>query len=158
MVKHKSSPLLRTVKRHKLLLTVGILVIAVVVLVIFYLPSDGEKMVASGVIQLNDENSDSDYFSYSGVGINQDMALGCSIPASMKIICQSVANDGTITVRINDEAYAHGTITDTGEVMLSSGCGCSTVCICEIKVGENTIIISSEDFRGQVKYEIYVKN
>lgn len=59
---------------------------------------------------------------------------------------------------INDKSYATGSATDTGEIMLSSGCGCSTVCICEIKVGENTIRISSDDFVGQLKYEIYVKS
>ncbi len=76
----------------------------------------------------------------------------------MKIICQSLVNEGTITVYINDESYATGTVADKGDVMLSSGCGCSTVCICEIKVGENTIRISSDDFEGQLKYEIYVKS
>ncbi len=84
------------------------------------------------------------------------MALGCSIPASMKIISQTVENTGTITVYINDQNYATGTITETGDVLLSSGCGCSTVCICEIEVGENTIRISSDDFEGELQYEIYV--
>jgi len=148
---------MRTIKRHKLLFAVGLLVIAVFVVVVFYKPSPGEKMVASGVVSIS-ANSVTDLFSYSGVGVNQSMAAGCNIPASMKIICQSLGDTGTITVYINDQNYATGTISDTGDVMLSSGCGCSTVCICEIKVGENTIKISSDDFEGQLGYEIYVKS
>jgi len=151
------SKILGTIRQHKLLFAVGLLVIAVVVVVVFYKPGGGEKMVASGVISIS-ANSVTDLFSYSGVGVNQSMDVGCNIPASMMIICQSLVNEGTITVYINDENYATGTIADAGEVMLSSGCGCSTVCICEIKVGENTIRISSDDFTGQLKYEIYVKS
>ena len=145
------------IRRHKLLFAVGLLVIAVFVVVVFYKPSPGEKMVASGVVSIS-ANSVTDSFSYSGAGVNESMALGCNIPSSMKIICQSLGDTGTITVYINDQNYATGTISDTGDVMLSSGCGCSTVCICEIKVGENTIKISSDDFEGQLGYEIYVKS
>jgi len=152
----KMSSALGTFRRHKLLFVVGLLVIAVVVVVVFYKPGGGEEKVASGVLSVS-ANSVADSFSYSGAGVNQSMDVGCNVPASMKIICQSLVHDGTITVYINDQNYATGTINDTGEVMLSSGCGCSTVCICEIKVGENTIRISSNDFSGEIEYEIYVK-
>ena len=151
------SNVLKAIKRHKLLFAVGLLVIAVLAVVVFYKPSPGETMVASGVISMS-ANSVTDSFSYSGAGVNQSMAVGCNVPASMKIICQNLENTGTITVYINDQNYATGTITGTEEALLSSGCGCSTVCICEIKVGDNTIRISSDDFVGQLKYEIYVKS
>lgn len=148
---------LRTISRHKLLFAVGILVIAILVAIFLYMPKSGESMVASGALSVS-TNSATDSFSYSGTSVNQSMEVGCNIPASMKIICQSLENQGTITVYINDQNYATGTVTDTGEVMLSSGCGCSTVCICEIKIGNNTIRTSSSDFVGQLKYEIYVKS
>lgn len=151
------SSVIRTLGRHKLLFAVGLLVVSVLVAVIFYLPRSGEKMVASGVVSVA-ANSMSDSFSYTGASVNQSMQTGCNLPASMKIICQSLTNEGTITVYINDQSYATGTISNTGEILLSSGCGCSTVCICEIKVGENTIRISSDNFAGKLKYEIYVKS
>ena len=145
------------IKRHKLLFIVSILVIAALAAVILYIPRSGEKMIANGTVSIS-ANSETEPFSYGGVNVNQSMTTGCSIPASMKIKCESLTNTGTITVYINDQNYATGTITSTGEVTLSSGCGCSTVCICEIKVGDNTIKLSSNDFAGQLKYEIYVKS
>jgi len=147
----------RTIGRHKLLLVVGILIIAALMVFLFYKPGGGEKMVASGVISVS-ANSMTDLFSYSGSSVNQNMTTGCNVPASMKIICQTMVNSGAITVYINDKSYATGPVAATGDVMLSSGCGCSTVCICEIKIGENTIKISSNEFVGQLKYEIYVKS
>lgn len=147
--------ILEPIRRHKLLFAVGIIIIAALIFVVFYKPSGGEQMVASGALSVS-ANSVTDSFSYSGAGVNESMALGCSIPASMKIISQTVENTGTITVYINDQNYATGTITETGDVLLSSGCGCSTVCICEIEVGENTIRISSDNFEGELQYEIYV--
>lgn len=147
---------LRTIRRHKLLFVIGIFVIVALVAFVFYKLGGGEKMIANGSISIS-ANSMSNLFSYSGSSVSQNMSTGCNVPASMKIICQTLTNSGTITVYINDKSYATGTVTGTGEVMLSSGCGCSTVCVCEIKVGENTIKISSNDFVGQLKYEIYVK-
>lgn len=131
--------------------------IVILVAIFLYLPRSGERMVASGILSVS-ANPPSDSFSYSGTSVNQSMEIGCNIPASMKIICQSFENQGAITVYINDQSYATGTVTGTGEVMLSSGCGCSTVCICEIKIGDNTIRVSSSDLIGQLKYEIYVKS
>jgi hypothetical protein len=149
--------IVRAARRHKLLFAVGLLVIVALVAIIFYMPRGGEKMVANGTFSVSD-NSVSDTFGYNGSSVNQSMALGCSLPASMKIICQSLTRTGNITVYINDEGYATGIVSDAGDVMLSSGCGCSTVCICEIKVGQNIIKISSSGFAGQLKYEIYVKS
>jgi hypothetical protein len=148
--------IIRTVKRHRLLFSVGLIVIAVLVAVILYMPRSVDKMVASGVVSIS-ANSATYSFSYSGASVNQSMSVGCTLPASMKITCQSLNHTGIITVYINDKSYATGTAANTGEVVLSSGCGCSTVCICEIRVGENTIRVSSDNFAGQLKYEIYVK-
>lgn len=142
---------------HKLLLVVGLIVVAALVAVVFYKPGSKEEAVASGTFSVS-SNAVIAAFDYSGGSINQSMTVGCSVPASMKITCQDLANQGSITVYINDRSYATGTISGLGEVALSSGCGCSTVCICEIKVGENTIKISSDAFVGQLKYEIYVKS
>ena len=147
----------KTLRRHKLLFAVGLIVIVALVAILIYSQSAGEKLVAGGTLHIS-ANSATDSFIYSGATVNQSMTLGCNVPASMKILCQSLANSGTITVYINDESYATGTVAGTGEVLLSSGCGCSTVCICEIKVGENTIKISSSNFAGELKYEIYVKS
>lgn len=144
------------IRRHKLLFVVGVLVVAVLVAAVFYLPRSGERLVATGTFSIS-ANSMFNSFSYAGTSVNQSMQIGCSIPASMKIVCESLTRTGTIAVFINDQNYATGTITGTGEVMLSSGCGCSTVCICEIEIGDNTIKISSSDFAGQLKYEIYAR-
>jgi hypothetical protein len=143
--------------RHKLLFTVGVLLVVVLLALLVYLPRGGEKLVASGVLSVS-KNSAADSFSYTGVSVNQSMDVGCNIPASMKIICQDLSDEGSINVYINDESYATGTVEGEGEVLLSSGCGCSTVCICEIKIGDNNIRIASSDFAGQIKYEIYVKS
>ncbi len=148
---------LGTIKRHKLLIAVGIIVVAVIGVLVFYRPPAGETMVASGTLQIA-AGWATDSFNYAGTSVNQSMEVGCNIPASMKIICQNLENAGTITVYINDESYATGNVAEAGEIMLSSGCGCSTVCICEIKIGANTIRITSDDFAGQLKYEIYVKS
>lgn len=151
------SKIYKTISHHKLLLIVGLIVIVIFVAVIFYAPQSEEKVVASGILAIS-KDAAATLFSYSGTGVNQSMDAACNIPASMKITCQSFANQGAITVYINDESYATGTVTSTGEVALSSGCGCSTVCICEIKIGENNIKISSNNFVGQLMYEIYVKS
>jgi len=146
-----------TLERHKLLIIVGILVIAAVLVAVLYRPSGGETLVASKTLTVPVNSDATDSFSYAGTAVNQSMATGCDIPASMKIVAESITSTGDVSIYINDQLYATGTISDTGEVMLTSGCGCSTVCICEIRIGDNTIRITSQGFEGQTKYEIYVK-
>jgi len=148
---------INTLERHKLLIVVGIVVIAAVLVVVLYRPGGGETLVATKTLTVPANSDVTDSFSYTGTAVNQSMATGCNIPASMKIIAESITSTGDVSIYINNQLYATGTISDTGEVMLTSGCGCSTVCICEIKIGSNAIKITSQGFEGQTKYEIYVK-
>ena len=149
----------RWIRRHKLLM---ILVSVIIVLVVIFMSSTligpEEALVASKTLSVPAAQNATDTFTYTGSEVNQSMAAGCNVPASMKLYAQSVTSTGTVEVYINDVEYATGTISDTGEVMLTSGCGCSTVCICEIQIGDNTIKIASQGFEGEVKYEIYVKS
>ena len=85
------------------------------------------------------------------------MNTGCTIPASIKINTISCINSGNIEVYINKNNYATGLISKPGYALLSSGCGCSTVCICEIKTGENILSIISKGFEGEIEFEISVK-
>jgi hypothetical protein len=150
------SKALKGFRRHKLLLIVGILLIAVVVGLLFYMPSS-DKEVASGVLQVSGSTA-SNSFNYNGTSVNQNMTGTCSIPASIRINCQNIASQGSVRILINDEAYATGTISGTGAVELSSSCGCSTVCICKINVGNNNVTFATTDFKGQLEYKIYVKS
>jgi len=147
----------RFAKRHKLLVIVGTIVLIVIIGIVFYTSSPKETLVAQNNLTLAANQSTTDTFTYSGSTVNQSMTTGCNVPASLKINVQSLASAGTIKVYINDKLYAEGTISNTGDAMLSSGCGCSTVCVCEIKVGSNVIQIESNSFSGQVRYEVYVK-
>lgn len=133
------------------------MITAAILVVVLYRPNGGETLVATEILTVPANSDVTDSFSYAGSAVNQSMATGCNIPASMKIIAESITSTGDVSIYINDQLYATGTISDTGEVMLTSGCGCSTVCICEIRIGDNTIKITSQGFEGQVEYEIYAK-
>jgi len=151
------SSVLRLVRHHKLLMIVGTIVLVVIISLALYTSSPKETLVAQNNLTLAPNQSATDTFTYSGSTVNQSMTTGCSVPASLKIHVQSLTSSGTVEIYINDKLYATGTISDIGEAMLSSGCGCSTVCVCEIKVGTNAIKIESDSFSGQVRYEVYVK-
>lgn len=151
------SSALRFAKRHKLLVIVGTVVLIAIIGIAFYATSPKETLVAQNNLTLAANQSATDTFTYSGSTVNQSMTTGCNVPASLKINVQSITSSGDVQIYINDKLYATGTISDTGEAMLTSGCGCSTVCVCEIKVGNNDIKIESDSFSGQVRYEVYVK-
>jgi len=149
---------LKWIKRHKLLVAISVIII-IVIIGFGLLKSGGrEILVASKSLPISANQDSMDTFTYTGSSVNQSMQTGCSVPASMKLYAQNVTSTGSVDIYLNNQLYASGTISDEGEVMLSSGCGCSTVCICEIKIGDNTIKIASQGFEGQVKYEIYVKS
>ena len=148
----------RWIRRHKLFTILISVIIVLVVIFAFYQPI-GPKgvLVANKTLSVPAAQNATDSFTYTGSAVNQSMTTGCNVPASMKLYAQSVTSTGTVEIYLNDVEYASGTISDTGEVMLTSGCGCSTVCICEIQIGDNTIKIASQGFEGEVKYEIYVR-
>jgi len=151
------SSILRFIQRHRLLVIVGTVVLIVIIGLAFYTSTPKETLVAESNLTLAADQSATDTFTYSGSAVNQSMTTGCSVPASLRIDVQSLTSSGTIEVYINDELYATGTISNTGEAMLSSGCGCSTTCVCEIKVGDNVIKVVSDNFSGQLTYQVYVK-
>lgn len=152
------SSVLRFAKRHKLLVIVGTIVIVAAIWLGIFMSSPKETLVAQDNLTIAAGQSATDNFTYSGSTVNQSMTTGCSVPASLKIDVQSLAASGAIEVYINDNLYAEGNISGTGEAMLSSGCGCSTTCVCEIQVGDNIIKVTSNGFSGQLKYEVYVKS
>lgn len=151
------SSILHLVRRHRLLVIVGAIVLFALIWFVFYRPEPSETLVAQNNLTLAASQSTADRFTYSGSIVNQSMTAGCKVPASLKINVQSLTTEGAIKVFINDKLYAEGTISGTGEAVLSSGCGCSTLCVCEIIVGDNVIKVLSSGFSGQVRYEIYVK-
>lgn len=149
----------RWIRRHKLLTILSAIIIVLVVIFTFSTTiGPKEVLVASKTILVPAAQNATDTFTHTGSAVNESMITGCNVPASMKLYTQSVTSTGDVNIYINDVLYATGTISDTGYVKLTSGCGCSTVCICEIKIGDNTIEIVSQGFEGEVKYEIYVKS
>lgn len=115
--------------RHKLLVIVGAITLIAIVGLAFYTSIPKETLVAQESLTLAANQSATDKFTYSGSTVNQSMATGCNVPASLKINVQSISSSGAVQIYINDKLYATGTVLNTGEAMLSSGCGCSTVCV-----------------------------
>ncbi len=116
-----------------------------------------ESLVASGTLSVSSDKSITNTFDYHGSSISQSMSQGCSVPATFKLNTLEITKAGKLSIYLNDLYVGYAEITKTGEVAIVSGCGCSTSCICEIRVGDNVIKFVSQGFSGQVKYEVYVK-
>lgn len=147
---------IRGLKHHKLLLLVGVTTVTLLASAL-YNPGQEQNLVTSNVITISEtKQTVEDSFSYQGSRIYQEMPI-CDIPASMRLITQSVNKEGYVEIYLNDQLFATGAISSEGEAYLSSGCGCSTICICEIEAGDNTLKIVSQGFEGIVKYEIFLE-
>jgi hypothetical protein len=117
-----------------------------------------ELLVASGTLSIQKMQNATKSFNYEGSQVSTSMDVECNIPATISLNVLRVDSEGAVFLYINDFNYASGTISVVGIVELTSGCGCSTVCICEIQAGENSLKIVSQGFEGEIKYEIYVKS
>jgi hypothetical protein len=117
-------------KQYKLLFAISGIIVIVFFLLIFYSSDQGsaKETAIEGTMEIS-ANPVFNSFNYTGNTVNANMEVGCSLPASMTIQCVSFTKNGTISVFINDQCYATGTVTGTGDIMLYSGCGCSTVCM-----------------------------
>ena len=85
------------------------------------------------------------------------MDIECNIPATIPLDILRADLEGTVELYINDIKYTSGVVSVVGTLELTSGCGCSTICICEIQSGQNSLKVASQGFEGEIKYEIYVK-
>jgi len=119
--------------------------------------SSPDVVVASRVVSIPANEQTADSFVFGGVGVQQSMAAGCNVPAALKLDASSLKSPGKLLIYINDFYVGHATITSIGQVMISSGCGCATSCVCEIRGGENLVKLISQGFAGEIKYEVTVK-
>jgi len=120
-------------------------------------PTYSESLVVSRSVSIQGRSEVADAFTYSAQGISADMATGCNIPAAFKLEVTQMRSRGKIRIYINDFYVGYADITSTGKASITSGCGCSTSCICTIRTGQNTVRLVSDGFSGEMKYEVYVK-
>ncbi len=149
-------------RKEKQAIAVGASILFIASLAIYLNSLNGvtqtiERKVATGKMKLIKTGNMTQTFTYENSTVSADMIVECVIPASIKINTLTMTTPGNIEIYINENNYATGIITKTGYAQLASGCGCSTVCICEIKSGENVLTIVSRDFEGEIEYEISVK-
>ena len=130
---------------------------AVLGVILFLASTPKEILVASRVVVIPLNQNATETFSHTGASVSQEMSTGCYVPATMKLTATKMTKAGRLLIYINDFYVGYADITSTGQVAISSGCGCSTTCICEILIGDNVIRFVSQGFSGEVKYEVYVK-
>ena len=124
---------------------------------LFLWPVSSEILVVSRNISVREGEGVADTFAYSAPAISSDMVTGCNVPAFFKLYVVSLRSRGRLRIYINDVYVGYADVTSSGQVAITSGCGCGTSCICTIQTGQNTVRFVSEGFSGEVKYEIYVK-
>jgi len=145
-------------RRRQAVFFASLVALLIVFVAVLYLATQPTKTLVTSkttTIALNQVTAN--MFNYAGVAASGNMTTGCSVPATLELTVSKVTHTGGLRIYINDFYVGYAQISGVGKVAIVSGCGCSTSCVCEIRVGDNVIMFISQGFSGELKYEVHVK-